>query len=85
MKSVPTTGDMVMYYPTGDEMSQMGNDGNQASALPAVVVAAWGETTLNLKVFTDGNGQDLWKTSVPKANKGDKTPGYWGHLWDDHQ
>jgi len=83
MKSIPTIGDMVIYYPTEEEKRGIADHGNTSDSLPAVVVAAWGETTLNLKVFTDGNGPDLWKTSVPKIAKGVKEPGYWNYTWDD--
>jgi hypothetical protein len=36
---------------------------NETELLPAVVVAVWGPTTLNLKVIRDGEGE-LWVTSV---------------------
>jgi len=37
--------------------------GNKSDKLPAIIVAVWSETTVNLKVITDGQN-DLWITSV---------------------
>lgn len=42
-------------------------EGNVQDKLPAVVVAVWGETCVNLKVITDGN-LDLWVTSSQKGD-----------------
>ena len=46
---------------------------NEAKELPAIIVAHWGGTTVNLKVFVDGRVQDLWKTSVTEGDQ----PGNW--------
>lgn len=73
----PTIGRVVIYTPTEDERkawreSSGGNKINEAEKLPAIVVAVWSETCINVKVDLDGPGQ-LWKTSI---NRGDG-PGEW--------
>lgn len=66
----PTIGRIVIYNQT--EYSKNSIQGNKPDQLPAVIVAVWGEVTVNLKVLTDGVN-DLWITS---ASKGDG-PGQW--------
>ncbi len=64
MEPTPTIGRIVMYTPSEEEKKQMkAAGGNGADTLPAVIVAVWSSTTVNLKVILDGPG-DLWKTSV---------------------
>lgn len=45
---------------------------NHVELLPAVVVRVWSETTVNLKVLTDGP-VDVWKTSIVQGDE----PGQW--------
>lgn len=49
-----------------------GNPASEGQAYPAVVTAAWGGPSANLKVLLDGN-DDYWATS---RSEGDG-PGYW--------
>ena len=79
-KSVPTVGDMVLYHVTQTDKNDMAPHGNIAEVLPAVVVADWGSNTVNLKVFTDGQGPDLWITSAMKG----QSPGYWEWPYQYH-
>lgn len=65
----PTIGRIVIYNTTEAEREAMRKNNdlgycNVQAQLPAIVVAAWSETTLNLKVSLDGNSPDLWKTSA---------------------
>lgn len=67
-------GRIVLYVPK-DELF----NGNKTSPLPAIIVRTWEDTAyendeVNLKVFTDANG-DAWRTSVPYSS--DKEPGTW--------
>lgn len=64
----PTIGRIVMYNPTKEEKETMEKNPNcnVADKLPGVVVAVWSETTINLKVMLDGQG-DLWKTSAQQG------------------
>jgi len=74
----PTIGRIVHYNTDDSDKAKMNaarqiNGGcNNASILPAVVVAVWSESCINIRVIADGN-LDLWKTSV---NQGDQ-PGQW--------
>jgi hypothetical protein len=57
----PTIGKIVYYkLPDWDKTSI---NGNKSDILPAVIVAVWSDTSVSLKVITDGLN-DLWKTSV---------------------
>lgn len=59
---LPTLGRLVRYFPEDHEIT------NGQTVCPAVIVAVHGDgTCVNLKVFMDGQTQDLWKTSVQKA------------------
>ena len=64
----PTIGRIVHYFPTQAEQEALRLIGNNAaSVMPAVVVAVWSPSTVNLKVIVDGKNPDLWKTSVSKC------------------
>jgi hypothetical protein len=56
----PTIGRIVLYHCTEEEQKSLNNHHTVA---PAIITAVWSETTVNLKVLTDGNF-NLWKTSV---------------------
>lgn len=69
----PTIGRIVIYQPTYEENERLKETGNQSDELPAIVVAVWDGDLVNLKVFTDGVGPELWKPSVSQGNE----PGNW--------
>lgn len=66
----PTIGRIVHFNMSDDARSRV--NGNKQDKLPAVIVAVWGPTCVNLKVITDGVN-DLW---ITYANQGDQ-PGQW--------
>lgn len=68
----PTIGRIVMYNMTQDDKNKI--NGNKMDVLPAVIVAVWGETCVNLKVISDGLN-DLWLTSKQVCET--PTPGFW--------
>jgi hypothetical protein len=57
----PTIGRIVIF--NMPDYLKNGVNGNKSEKLPAIIVAVWSETTVNLKVLTDGLN-DLWVTSV---------------------
>ena len=66
----PSIGRIVHYHVGEFDSPELRH--NLASVLPAVIVQVWTDTTVNLKVFTDGP-VDTWKTSVVLGND----PGQW--------
>lgn len=57
---------------------------NRGTHRPALIVAVWSETIVNLQVFTDGpnDGNDyvtgqVWRTSVRFAEEGDFGTWHW--------
>ncbi len=65
----PTIGRIVVYHTTKEEQELMKSaQVNVQETLPAMIVAVWSDTVVNLKVFLDGNLADLWKTSSQKGN-----------------
>lgn len=71
---VPTLGRLVIYRTTDEQRQKMHDmeNCNVQEELPAIVVAVWGESLVNLNVQLDGEGA-LWVTS---AEQGD-APGEW--------
>ena len=67
---MPSVGRIVHYHVSETDSPEMRS--NYAETLPAIIVQVWGETTVNLKVFTDGP-VDVWKTSVMLGDD----PGHW--------
>lgn len=67
---LPTIGRIVIY--TVPEHTKNSINGNKQDELPAVVVAVWSATTINLKVITDGQN-DIWVTSASEGTQ----PGQW--------
>lgn len=78
----PTIGRIVNYHTTvkDKKLMELSND-NVVDILPAVIVNVWSDECLNLKVITDGNSRDLWKTSVNNFNTVEKfntvESGFW--------
>ncbi|NOS94541.1 MAG: hypothetical protein HOP30_21730 [Cyclobacteriaceae bacterium] len=61
-------GRVVIYKTTEDDRKSLkGAYGNQSTELPAVVVAVWNSTLVNLKVITDAP-VDIWKTSISQGD-----------------
>jgi hypothetical protein len=60
----PTIGRIVHLKLTEQQKNSI--NGNKAEVLPAVIVAVWGPTCVNLKVMTDGVN-DLWVTSAQQG------------------
>lgn len=59
----PTIGRIVTYHLTeADKKLAAAKYENVNDDLPAIIVAVWSETTVNLKVFNDGR-EDLHKMS----------------------
>lgn len=69
----PTIGRIVIFN-MPDYLKNAVN-GNKADKLPAIIVAIWSETAVNLKVITDGQN-DLWVTSVSQGDG----PNQWNWL-----
>ena len=61
----PTIGRIVIF--NMPDYLKNGVNGNKSDQLPAVVVGVHSETTVNLKVLTDGQN-DLWVTSVSQGD-----------------
>lgn len=61
----PTIGRIVIF--NVPEYIMNGINGNKSSQLPAIIVAVWSETTVNLKIITDGQN-DIWATSVSQGD-----------------
>ena len=66
----PTIGRIVIYNADNAQLKAMEDSFkntrkscNIQSKLPAVIVAVWSDTLVNLKVFLDGQ-DDLWVTSA---------------------
>ena len=61
----PTIGRVVIYNTTQEDRDFMSKqpDCNVHDKLPAIIVAVWSETYVNLKVICDGK-LDLWKYST---------------------
>lgn len=74
----PTVGRIVNYKLSEYDHDNLKNnfykdsEGKLEGTLPAVIVRVWSETTVNLKVITDGP-IDVWKTSVSQGDQ----PGNW--------
>ena len=61
----PTLGRIVIYHTTKQDREEMRlhPECNIQEHLPAIIVAVWSDTCVNLKVIYDGN-INVWKTSV---------------------
>jgi hypothetical protein len=78
----PTIGRIVNYYPTTDEKEKMrvGATTNVADVLPALIVAVWTPTLINLQVFLDGMINKIglfWVTSVNIVDERYTKEGRW--------
>ena len=64
----PTIGRIVRYRTTEEDRESMRkNHQNVQEELPAIIVAVWSDTCVNLKVLLDGEG-DMWVTSSSQGN-----------------
>jgi hypothetical protein len=61
-----TTIGRIVIFNMPDYLKNCVN-GNKQDKLPAMIVSVNSETSVNLKVFTDGVN-DLWITSVPQGD-----------------
>lgn len=59
-----TVGRIVHYYP--GELDA-GAKVNNADKVPAIIVSVHGDY-VNLRVFQDGDGKPLWRTSICKKD-----------------
>jgi len=74
---VPTLGRTVLYtFPVGIPLGHELEAG-QSQTVPAVVVAVWSPTCVNLRVFQDGSAVPLWVTSVSHREAADLDAGFW--------
>lgn len=70
----PTIGRIVIYKPTESELNEMKfnvlnhQSQNRQTELPAIIVAVWSETTINVQVMLDGQGGTWWKTSIQQGD-----------------
>ncbi len=70
----PTIGRVVIYNASESnrqkqEVEKHSPVGcNVQEQLPAIITAVWSETTVNLKVIHDGNGES-WETSVQQGDE----------------
>lgn len=72
-------GEIVFYYPGKDDQEAQTNN---AFVVPAIVVTDFGDGVLNLRVFQDGEGAPLWRTSVSnKENINDVREGSWSDTY----
>lgn len=69
--SSPSIGRIVHYFPGPEEVV------NDRGIMPAMITAVHNENCVNLKIFVDGQGQELWRSSVVQ-----KAPGYDTRCWD---
>lgn len=58
-----------------------GNPAYVGQLLPAMVVAVWSDTCINLKVFLDGPGE-LWVTSVEFSDEKPYQPHTWHWMYE---
>ena len=57
----PTVGSIMLYFPDDERHLN-----NQSPLAPAVIVAVWSATSVNLKVLNDGP-DNSWRTSVQQG------------------
>lgn len=61
----PSIGRIVIYHPCSDLKDNVYHNGSLRD-LPALIVAVWSDTCVNLKVITDGP-HDAWVTSATEG------------------
>lgn len=73
-------GEIVVYHTTEAQRKVMRENPacNVQDHLPAIIVAVWGETCVNLKVLCDGE-PNLWVTSAVFG----ASEGQWDNLVDE--
>jgi hypothetical protein len=57
----PTIGRIVHFV-----QKKPAGYGDALVHLPAIIVAVWGDTCVNLQVFTDGTNSDAYETNLVK-------------------
>ena len=70
----PTIGRIVHYTFLND--MALPEEG-QSRTVPAIIVAVWSDDCVNLRVFQDGPGVPLWKTSIVE-----KSASHGGDYWE---
>lgn len=83
----PTIGRVVIYKTTEEDkdyfrsLTQKWQTINVSDQLPAMIVAVWSDTCINVQVMLDGVQSTMWKTSV---NQGD-VEGQWSWPIIEHK
>ncbi len=84
----PVVGDRVLFTFEARRRDEIGmhasgalNKLGQSTTVPAVVVAVFSDTVVNLRVHPDGPGPDLWETSVVLRNLMDE-PAEKNRYWE---
>ena len=72
----PTIGRIVIYHPCSDSRNDDVFSNGSAKDVPAIIVAVWGRTCVNLKVIADGP-RDTWVTSVTLDESETPQPRTW--------
>ena len=69
----PTLGRIVHYtFPAGEQSE------SQSRTVPAIIVAVWSDTCVNLRVFQDSAANPIWQSSVCERDAGNEAHGnYW--------
>ena len=80
----PTVGDNVLFTFDFEQRKSIGDHApgvlvelGQSTTVPAIVVAVFSDTVVNLRIHPDGPGRDLWETSVPLKDETTEKCRYW--------
>ena len=65
----PTIGRIVHFVQLKPSGYQSKDAPVQKVHLPAIITAVWGDTCVNLQVFTDGSNSEEWPNSNPPSTK----------------
>lgn len=78
-----SVGDIVLFTFPPLEIRSFSAPAGQSQTVPAIIVAAWSDECVNLRVFPDSDGPTITKTSVPlkKPDDGPESGFYWD--WPD--
>lgn len=75
----PTVGRIVYFTFTPDTELSGACEAGQSRTVPAIIVAVWSDTCVNLRVFQDGTENPLWITSVSERDEGNEQS---GNFWE---